>query len=316
MRVLVTGGTGFVGGYTVRALLDAGHHVRLAVRTASAANGTSDGVCVGDLAGSPDWRPALEGMDAVVHLAARVHVMRDGAADPMAEYRRVNVHGTTRLAEAAAAAGLCRFVFVSSIKVNGERTHSRPFTNADSPSPTDPYAVSKWEGEQALRAVCQGSGMEWVVVRPTLVYGAGAQGNLPRLISLVRRGVPLPFAGVSNRRSMIGVRNLAHLLTACVEREDLAGTVCLAADTTVSTSELLQAIGRAAGRPARLVPAPLGMLRMAGAIPAARALLDRLAGSLEVDLACARRVAGALPADFESEIAATVDASLPPGGRS
>jgi nucleoside-diphosphate-sugar epimerase len=295
MLVLVTGATGFVGSYTVRALTDAGIHVRVAKRDHMRSDTVSDVVRAPDLGPSADWSEAVDGVDAVVHLAARVHVMRDHAADPLHEFRRVNVLGTRRLADSAAAAGVRRFVFVSSIKVNGDKTTGRPFTPADAPSPTDAYGLSKREAEEAVRGVCAASSMDCVIVRPPLVYGAGARGNLARLVALVRRGIPLPFAAVANRRSMVGARNLADLLTICVRVPDASGATLLAADVTVSTPELLRAIGASLDRSPRLYSVPGSALRATRALPFAGPVIRRLIGSLEVDASAARAL-GWVPA--------------------
>lgn len=287
-NVLITGARGFVGVPTVAALREAGWQVVAACRGAAAAGGAEDyrEVVVGELGPETDWREALRGVDAVLHLAARVHQMRDTAADPMEEFRRVNVAGTRRLAEQAAAAGVRRFVFVSSIKVNGEGTApGRRFRADDAPAPEDPYGRSKLEAEEALRAVGEATGMEVVVVRPPLMVGKGVKGNLASLAEAIRKGRPLPLGGITaNRRSLLDVRNLADVLERCLWHHAVAGRVFLVSDgVPVSTAELARQIGRAAGRAPRLVPIPAAWLRLAGRLTGRAAAVDRLTGSLEID---------------------------------
>jgi UDP-glucose 4-epimerase len=208
--VLLTGANGFVGRRLCSELARVGHHVRAAVREPGRARDLpGEVVAVGSLESDVDWSGALTDVDVVVHLAARVHVMRESAAEPLAEFRAVNVRATESLARAAAARGVKRLVYVSSIKVNGEGTALRPYGPDDTPAPSDPYGVSKWEAERALHAIARATGLEVTVVRPPLVYGPGVGGNFLRLLKLVRRGIPLPFGAIENRRSMIYSGNLA-----------------------------------------------------------------------------------------------------------
>jgi nucleoside-diphosphate-sugar epimerase len=285
-RVLVTGATGFVGRHLVDRLARAGLQVRGAVRRPeSAAHGGDGGaqmVAVGEIGPGTEWDAALEGVDVVVHLAGRAHVMQDRASDPLAEYRRVNLEGTTRLAARASAAGVKRLVFVSSVKVNGEATHGTDaFREDDRPAPLDPYGTSKWEAEQALRGV---AGLETVVVRPPLVYGPGVRANFLRMVQSVARGLPLPVGAVNNRRSLVFVGNLADALRACALHPRAAGETFLVSDgADLSTPELVRAIARHLDRPARLVPFPVPLLRLAGRAAGRGAQVDRLCGSLVVD---------------------------------
>jgi nucleoside-diphosphate-sugar epimerase len=283
--LLVTGANGFVGRVLCTELAQSGFGVRAAVREASRAAGLpATRVSVGDLSASTDWSNALDGVDAVVHLAARVHVMDEKAADPLHAFRSLNVDVTRALAEAAARRGVKRFVYVSSIKVNGESTRLEPFHPDDVPNPSDPYAVSKWEAEQCLWRICAETGLEGVVVRPPLVYGPGVGGNFLRLLKLVRRGVPLPFGAVENRRSMIYVGNLARALIACATDARAAGKTYLASDgRDLSTAELVRRLGDAMGVRARLVPIPPGLLKLAGSLTGKTAEVDRLIGSLALD---------------------------------
>ena len=215
--------------------------------------------------------------------------MRETANDPLAAFRRVNTLGTERLARQAAAAGVRRFVYVSSIQVNGNRTTGSAFSECDVPKPHDPYAVSKWEAEQALYRVSAQTGLEMVVVRPPLVYGPGVKGNFLRLLQVIEHGLPLPLASVKNQRSLIGVRNLVDFLTLCVQYPAAAGETFLIADgEDVSTPELIRRLAQAMGRSARLWPCPVGPMRLAARAAGKESAIERLCGSLTVDSAKAR----------------------------
>lgn len=283
MKVLVTGANGFIGSHLCACLAGQGIPCRKAVRRDPGSNG--DVVAVGEIDTDTDWAPALAGISTVVHLAARVHVLREEARDPLAEFRRVNVAGTVRLARQAAAAGVDRFILLSTIKVNGEETNGRPFTAADQPAPADPYAVSKLEAEEALRAIGRETGMETVVIRPPLVYGRGVAGNFARLVGLVRQGWYLPLASVRNRRSLVGVENLCSLLTVCLTHPEAAGQVLLVSDgQDVSTPELVQAIAQACGVAPRLLPVPAALLHGLAWLCRREEEMRRLTGSLQVDI--------------------------------
>jgi UDP-glucose 4-epimerase len=290
-RALVTGANGFVGRALTRLLLDRGWSVRGSVRSTAARAGLEPGttpVETGELGPETDWAPALEGVDVVFHLAARVHRLRD-AADQVAEYARVNTAGTERLARSAAAVGAHRLVFVSSIKVNGE-TREEPYTEADSPSPTDRYGMSKWEAELALQRVARETGLETVVLRPPLVYGPGVRANMLRLLRAVDRGLPLPLRGLRNRRSFLYVENLADALLSCAVEPRAAGHLFLVSDgTDFSTPDLILALAEALGRHARLVNIPLPVILAAGRLLGASAAVERLCGSLAVDSSRIRR---------------------------
>jgi nucleoside-diphosphate-sugar epimerase len=287
-RVLVTGASGFIGRALCDALAARGLSVRAAVRRASSITG--DARVVGEIGPDTEWRRALHGVDAVVHLAARVHVMRDAAADPLGAFRTVNVAGTERLARECVVSQVRRLVFVSSIKVNGERTQGRPFSETDPPAPEDPYGVSKLEAEQALQRVAAATGLEAVIVRPCLVYGPGVRGNLGRLLAAIERGVPLPLASVDNRRSLIGLTNLCDLLARCVAHPSATGEIWLASDgEDLSTPELIRALAAGAGRPARLMPFPPRWLELAARLAGARDAYERVCGSLQADSSKARR---------------------------
>lgn len=291
--VLVTGANGFVGRALCEALVASGRRVKRALRMAQPDR--PDAVAVGDIGGETDWRSALEGVSSVVHLAARTHVLREAAADTLAEYRRVNLDGARRLAQQAGQAGVRRLVFVSSIKVNGEAT-GRPFTEDDAPRPEDAYGISKWEAEQALARVAGETGLQVAVLRPPLVYGPAVKGNFRRLMGLVARGTPLPLASVANRRSLIYVGNLVDAVIKAIDVPAAAGRAYLVSDgEDVSTPDLVRAIARALGVAPRLLPCPPAMLRLGAALAGKRAELARLTGSLQADCSRARRELGWQP---------------------
>ena len=262
---------------------------------------------MGSIDGHTDWGAALDGVTTVIHLAARVHVTRDTAADPLAEFRRVNVAGTERLALQAAARGVRRLVYVSSIKVNGERTDGRPFGDSDMPRPEGAYAQSKLEAEHVLRGIAARTGLDVVIVRPPLVYGPGVKGNFLSLLRLVDSGLPLPFARCDNRRSLIGVTNLADLLAECALHPAAAGEIFLAADgEDLSTPGLVRRVAGALGRRARLLPVPVSWLGGAARLLGRAALYERLCGSLQVDAGKAGRVLGWRPRlTVDDELTAT-----------
>lgn len=303
MTVLLTGPTGFVGRVVCQQLAAAGLRVRAFTRQGVDIPGASEVRPVGDLTVPVDWSAHLTGINTVVHLAARVHVMRENAADPLAAFRAMNVDATVRLAEASAAAGVRRFVFLSSIKVNGERTTSRPFTPADLPAPLDAYGQSKLEAEEGLRRLADRGAFDLVILRSPLVYGPGVRGNVRRLLRLVDSGLPLPFGSVRNRRSLIGLDNLVKAIVHSARPDARPGTYLVSDGAPVSTPELLRAIARGLGRPSRLLPVPAGFLRLAGFLIGQDAEMGRLLDSLEIDNSAARSGLGWAPSlSFESGI--------------
>lgn len=298
MNVLVTGATGFVGRTLCNRLFAMGARVHGTLLPTEAPSRLVQGVLpvtVEPLSTATPWSHALAGIDTVIHLAARVHIMDDSAAEPLNEFRRVNVAGTLRLAREAASAGVKRLVFISSIKVNGEES-ATPYTADSAPAPTDPYGISKWEAEQGLRSIESETGMEVVVVRPTLVYGPGVKANFLSIMKVVSRGVPLPLGSIANRRSLIYVGNLADVLATCASHPAAAGKTFLVSDgDDVSTAELVARIAGALGVPVRLLPFPPALMRLGAKIIGKSGVVARLTGSLAVDLAHARDVLGWQP---------------------
>lgn len=282
-RILVTGATGFVGRALVRRLAADRRAVRAAVR-APAAPAAVETVAVGEIGPDTDWSAALRGVDAVVHVAARAHVLRESSAEAHARYRAVNTLGALRLAEAAAAAGVRRFVFLSSARVHGERSIDAPFTESSPLLATDPYGRSKAEAELGLAALARDSRLEPVILRPPLVYGPEARGNFARLVALVARGVPLPLGAVRNRRSLIFLGNLVDAIVRALDHPAAAGETFMVSDgEDVSTPELVRRIARALGKPARLVPIPGALLRLAGTLAGRADDVGRLLDDLVVD---------------------------------
>ena len=295
MSVLLTGASGFVGAGVLGTLRERGVAVRPVVRAASSTAHMEDAVVVSDLDAAADWTAALHGVTAVIHCAARAHIMRDEALDPLAEYRRVNVAGTLRLAQQAAAAGVRRFVFISSIKVNGESTPlNKPFTADDAPAPEDAYGLSKAEAEAGLRQLAQETGMEVVIIRPVLVYGPGVKGNFKSLLHVVARGIPLPLGCARhNCRSLVALENLVDLIVLCTTHPKAANQAFLVSDgEDLSTAELLQRVAQAQGVNARLWPVPVMLLRLAAATLGKGAPAQRLLGSLQVDIGKTRELLG------------------------
>lgn len=296
--ILVTGGSGFVGSALLKQLLNDGCELRASARTSRSTE--LKGVqyhLIRDMTASTDWYTALNGVQSVVHCAARVHVMQDDVTDPLQAYREVNVNGTLNLASQAAQTGVRRFVFVSSIKVNGEATlPGKPFTADDLPSPLDPYGVSKLEAEQGLREIEEQTGMEVVIVRPPLVYGPGVKANFAAMMDWLARGIPLPLGAINNARSMVALGNLVDLLVTCLKHPAAAGDTFLVSDgVDVSTTELLRRTAHAMGKNARLLPVSALVLKGGATLLGRRALAQRLCGSLQVDVAKTRRLLGWTP---------------------
>ena len=285
-KVLVTGATGFVGRHLCDLLARRGYQVVGTARSlpAGAGNPGYELHEVADIGADVDWDPILDGVDCVVHLAARVHVMDEQETDPLAAFRRVNVEGTQRLLRSDGMRNVKRCVFLSTVKVHGEATRASPFTVGDTPAPADPYAQSKLEAERCLEGIGSEIGLETVIIRPPLVYGPGVGGNFYRLMKMVSKGVPLPFGRIDNRRSLVGVENLCDLILECLSNPSASGNRFLVSDNSdVSTAELVRAIASVMGRPARLLPVPQGMLVFAARLLGKSAEAARLTGSLQVD---------------------------------
>lgn len=285
-RILVTGASGFVGQALCAELLRRGCPMRAAVRHQMGAKTTPMPVSVvGDINADTDWTAALEGASTVIHLAARVHVMSDTVADPLAEFRQINVAGTERLARSAAAGGVKRLVYVSTIKVNGEETRDgRKFSAADPAAPQGDYGVSKWEAEQALHRVAAETGLEVVILRPPLLYGPGVKGNFAQMLGAIARHLPLPFASIHNRRSLIYVGNLVDALIACATHPAAAGQTFLLCDgEDVSTPDMLRKLAACMGVPPLLFPCPPALLQLLGKLAGKPEQLKRLLGSLQID---------------------------------
>lgn len=297
--ILVTGASGFVGTALCRCLVASGVGVRGAVRCLDRFGAQVSGVeyvQVGEIGPHIDWSAALEGVDVVVHLAARVHVMNESSRDPLADFRTVNTAGTERLARLAATKGARRIVYLSSIKVNGELSVGASFTEADTPHPQDAYALSKWEAEQALHRISGETKLEVAILRPPLVYGPGVGGNFLRLMKLVQRRLLLPLASVHNRRSLIYLDNLVDAIALCARHPAAAGETFLVSDgEDLSTAELIQRLSRALGISSRLVPFPPAGLRFLGLLGGKSAELSRLLDSLQVDSSKIRKQLGWLP---------------------
>ncbi|MFK0335014.1 NAD-dependent epimerase/dehydratase family protein [Rhizobium sp. NPDC090275] len=306
---LVTGASGFVGRGLMQTLRQRGMPFR-----ATSRQGGGELFAVGDIDGRTDWSAALAGVDTVVHLAAVNQNVVEGSPAVLAEYRSVNVEGTINLAKQAAIAGVKRFVFISSIKVNGEATaKGRPFTATDVPAPETDYGRTKLEAEQGLRALSESTTMEVVIVRSPLVYGPGMKGSFQALVRLAQRGLPLPFASIKNRRSMVYLENLTDLIVTAATHPDAAGGTFMAADRkSPSTPELVRMIAAATGSSASLLPFPPALLELAGAITRKRELVNRLTRSLEVDISeTSRRLGWVPPFDMSDGLSRTLATTQP-----
>lgn len=297
MITMITGANGFVGSALCRRLRKEGASVLEAVRALTPQT-LDNGHAIGDVCSTTDWRTALKDVRQVVHLAARVHVMNDQSADPLSEFRRVNVDGTANLARQAAAAGVRRFVFLSSAKVNGEATQEGlPFAADDTPAPEDPYGISKHEAELALRQIAKETGLEVVIIRPPLVYGPGVKANFASMMRWLSRGIPLPLAAVThNRRSLVALDNLVDLIVTCLEHPAAANQTFLVSDgEDLSTADLLRRMGCALGRPARLFAVPTPLLKAGADLLHKPGIYQRLCGSLQLDIGKTRELLGWAP---------------------
>ncbi|WP_458982598.1 NAD-dependent epimerase/dehydratase family protein [Pseudomonas borbori] len=302
MRVLVTGASGFVGRALLQRLLALDWIDAVAGLRKTGALIEYELPCerrvLGDLAVAAVNSDALQGVDVLVHTAARVHVMDDAATDPLAVFRAVNVEGMLRLATAAAEAGVKRFVLISSVKVNGEETPpGHVFTAADQPCPSDAYGRSKWEAEQALQALCEATDMRWVIIRPTLVYGPGVRANFHRLMGGLAHGLPLPLGALNNRRSLVALDNLLDLLLICLVHPAAVNQIFMVSDgDDWSVAELARYLARALQSPARLLPVPRSWLRSGLQLSGCGSVAQRLCGELCVDIEKTKTLLGWQPA--------------------
>jgi nucleoside-diphosphate-sugar epimerase len=286
MKILVTGATGFIGRALCIEAARRGLGVRAANRFFSSSSENDDCVAVGYIDGNTNWSDALKGCDVVVHLAARAHVINDNSHDPLMEFRKVNVEGTLNLARQAISVGLRRFIFISSIGVNGAETDGTPFGVMSEPVPHSDYALSKYEAELGLRKLALETGIEVVVIRPPLVYGLNAPGNFGTLVRWLQRGVPLPLGVVTqNRRSFLGLDNLVDLILTCVRHRKAVNQTFLVSDgVDLSTTEFLQRMGKAMNLPVRLLPVPTRFLAFTAKLFDKRATAQSLMGSLQIDI--------------------------------
>jgi UDP-4-keto-D-FucNAc 4-reductase len=288
--VLVTGASGFIGAVTCETLRQAGWHVRGTVRERADHQGL---IAVGDIGAMTvaDWLPVLVGVEVIIHLAGRAHVLKETMANPLTEFRRVNTEGTSRLMSAAEQAGVRRFVFVSSIGVNGDVSGEKSFTENSLVNPHKPYAVSKYEAELLLRSMATQSGMELVIVRPPLVYGAGVKGNFSKLQKLVAKGIPLPVGLVNNRRTLVSVTNLANFLVCCATHPQAAGELFLIGDDrAISTKEIVKLLAQGMHKKVWLVPIPPMLARFGAQLIGKQDIYNQLFGSLTVNTDKARHL--------------------------
>ena len=291
-RILITGASGFVG----RALLNAS-----TAYSVLALGRTAPDNCTpffqAPLNATADYHAALQGIEVVIHAAARVHVMQEQVADPLAAYREINVAATLNLARQAAVAGVKRFIFISSIKVNGESTEvGKAFLASDKPAPQDAYGQSKAEAEQLLQQLAAETAMELVIIRPPLVYGPGVKANFASLMRLAAKGLPLPFGAVHNARSMVAIDNLVSLIVCCIGHPAAANQVFLVSDDhDVSLTELLRLMAAAAGKRSLLLPIPVSWFVLAGKLVKKQAVIDRLCGNLQLDISHTKQTLGWAP---------------------
>lgn len=299
MRVLLTGASGFVGAAVQTRLLTDGQYIlRSAMRQLPSDIPANLEVCVAPSLGpDAEWTTALDSVDVLIHCAARVHVMSEKAADPLAEFRRANVEGTLCLARQAVVAGVRRFVFVSSIKVCGEQTRpGQAFCADDAPLACDPYGISKREAEEGLLTLAMESGLEVVIVRPPLIYGPGVKANFLNMLRWLNKGIPLPLGAIDNRRSLVALDNLSDLLVLCLAHPAAAGKRFLVSDgEDLSTTELLRRLGHALGQPARLLPVPASWISGGARLVGRKDLSQRICGSLQVNIDKTRELLGWTP---------------------
>lgn len=293
--ILVTGGNGFIGTALVQTLSNLGRPVKRLTRTDMNAGGKNVTTIVGDL--SVVDRNWFNGVTTIVHTAAITHVHDKRSADGLAKIRKINVEGTMRLAREAARADVKRFIFLSSVKVNGEESKvGCPLTEKDHSDPQDAYSVSKYEAEKGLRKLAHETNMEVVIIRPPLVYGPGVKGNFESMIKWVGNGIPLPLGAVFNQRSLVALDNLVDFVITCIDHPAAANETFFVADgEDISTTELLEAVGKAMEKPSRLLPVSIRLLRIGAAMLGKKAVMQRLLGSMQVDISKAHQALGWTP---------------------
>jgi nucleoside-diphosphate-sugar epimerase len=297
-NILLTGASGFLGRAIMRAASLHGISIRPVFRNEDAIAGAPalSVVIQPALNSDVDWAAALADVNVVIHAAARVHVMDETSADPLAEFRKINVDGTLNLAKQAIIAGVRRFVFISSIGVNGSETTDQPFRSTDVPVPVGPYAISKFEAEKGLQLLAEQSSMELVIIRPPLVYGPGAPGNFGRLVSAVQNERWLPLGAVHNRRTLVALDNLVSLILLCTHHPAAANEVFLAGDAEdISTTDLLLRLGIIMGRPARLLPVPVKLMEFCAGVFGRRSMVNKVCGNLQLDITKTRDLLGWAP---------------------
>jgi nucleoside-diphosphate-sugar epimerase len=297
MKVLVTGANGFIGRALTETLVSAGRFQVLALVRCKTSFPDHVEQLVADLLDDIDWVPLLADVDVIVHLAGRAHVLNEKENDPQLIYRRINVEATRKLAQCAAEAGVKRFIFVSTIKVNGEHTNGRaPFKNNDAAKPVDPYSASKYEAELTLQGIARQRGMELVIIRPPLVYGPGVKGNFATMLDWLARGIPLPLGAINNRRSLLALDNFCDFISLCITHPDVGGHTLLVSDgEDLSTTELLQTLKEGMHAHTWLLPVPAGILEILAKLTGHKAKSDRLLGNLQVDPADTFKLTGWRP---------------------
>lgn len=315
INILVTGATGFVGQRLTEQLSACNRYRVTAASRQTFVQSCAQirSVLIDGLEADTDWSSALNGIDVVAHCAARVHIMNDHSIDPLEEFCKVNFEGTLNLARQAQLAGVKRFIFISSIKVNGEETFKgRPFTADDEPVPIDPYGISKAEAEKALLELAKSTGLEIVIIRPVLVYGPGVKANFRNLMKWLNMGVPLPLGLISNKRSLVALDNLVDLIVTCTEHPGAVNQVFLVSDDEdLSTTELLLRVGKAMDRSVKLLPVPACLIGIAATLVGKRGVSQRLLGSLQVDISKTRELLGwAPPVSVDEALKKTVQSYL------
>lgn len=293
-KIALTGANGFIGQALLSHMIEKNWLVNAVVRKNE--NQFFDGSVrfyeMGSLTPCLDWHSALEGVDVVIHLAARVHIMKDKSSDPLSDFRKVNVDSSLNLARQAANFGVKRFIYLSSIKVNGESTlFGHQFSPDDVPMPQDPYSISKYEAEKGLRLIANETGMEFVIIRPPLVYGPGVRANFLSMVNWLARSIPLPLGAINNLRSLVALDNLVDLITICVDHPSAANQIFLVSDgDDLSTTDLLYRLGGALGRPARLISMPVSWLYLFATFCGYRSAVERLCSCLQVDISKTRKL--------------------------